>query len=227
MKQAVFIGDCDKTDLLFYVCKLLGMQHDVLLADFTRQGRYRHAYPNVEMDKKVQQYDNFDVAESLGGAAELEELIAAAAYEYVIIDADDPDKLGNFVSSDMFYLVTTYENPVMQGNGALLEAMLRNIPEERLPLHMTKVIREPGGNLTEDYLTRLYDHLPIHWNESLIYMPEDRDLSRKIQNQFSSTVKLKKISPEFKLAIKGIVESISGWEGTQVNLLWKKAERSK
>lgn len=227
MKQAVFIGDCDKTDLLFYVCKLLGMNYRVLLADMTRQGRYRHAFPKVEMEKNVQQYDNFDVAESLGGAFELAELVAASDYEYVMVDTDDPAKLGDWVQSGEIYLVTSYENPVMQGNKELLEGLVRSFSEGQLPLQMTKVICEAGGTLSEDYLDQLYDHLPIEWKESLVYLQDHGDISRKILNQFSGTVKLKKISSEFKHAVKSIVESILELDSGQANQLWKKAERSK
>lgn len=227
MKQVVFIGDYDKTDFLFYVCKLLGMNHTVLLADMTGSGRYRYAYPKLDIDQNVQQYDNFDVTESLDKVAELEGRVDLSSYDYVIIDADNPARVGEVVASDTFYLVTTYENPVMQGNQLLLESLVQSLPEERRPLPMTKVICESNGTFTEDYLVQLYDHLPIYWEESLIYLLEEGNISRKIHNQFSNTLQLKKLSSEYKNVIKSVVESILELDSGQINALWKKAERSK
>lgn len=226
MKQVVFIGDCDKTDLLFYVCKLLGMEHEVLLADMTRSGRYRYAYPKVEMEVEIHQYDTFDIAESAPDLTAISEITASDAYDYVIVDVDDPGKIGSLVSLDEFYLVTSYDNPSIQENKALLEALVRNLPKEEL-ITMTKALCEVEHTFTEEFLIQQYDHLPIEWMEPLIYVPDERDLSRKINNQFSSTVQLKRLSPEYKLVIKSIVESILGIEPKQMNALWKKAERSK
>ncbi|BFH60129.1 hypothetical protein [Paenibacillus azoreducens] len=226
MKQIVFIGDCDKTDLLFYVCKLLGMEHEVLLADLTRSGRYRHTYPKMEMEAEIHQYDNFDIAESVPDITGISELTASNAYDYVIVDIDDPFKIGGLASLNDFYLVTSYDNHSIQENKVLLEALVRELSKDRL-VTMTKVICEVEHTFTEDFLVQQYDHLPIEWREPLIYVPDERDLSRKINNQFSGTVQLKRLSPEYKLVIKSIVESILGIEAKQAHALWKQAERSK
>jgi hypothetical protein len=180
----------------------------------------------MEMEAEIHQYDNFDIAESVPDITGISGLTASNAYDYVIVDIDDPFKIGGLASLNDFYLVTSYDNHSIQENKVLLEALVRELSKDRL-VTMTKVICEVEHTFTEDFLVQQYDHLPIEWREPLIYVPDERDLSRKINNQFSGTVQLKRLSPEYKLVIKSIVESILGIEAKQAHALWKQAERSK
>ncbi|ANS75353.1 hypothetical protein AWM70_12650 [Paenibacillus yonginensis] len=225
-KQFVFIGDYDKTDLLFYISKLLGADKKVLLADMTRHHRYRYSYPKIETEAKIQQYDNFDVYEELNSITELHQLDSeeSFSYDYLLIDIDDPERIHGLVPSDGWYLVTSYEKPVLEENALLLKALARDKAEQQ-PVKLTAIIYEVNATFTEDYLVRLYNDLPLEWHEPLVYIPDERDMTRKINNQFSSTVSLKKLSPDLRSVIQSVVHSITGMDRKQIQALWKQAER--
>ncbi|WP_186327633.1 hypothetical protein [Paenibacillus sp. Y412MC10] len=45
MKQVLFIGEYDKTDMMFYLSKLISMEHSVLLVDVTQNRDMNTATP--------------------------------------------------------------------------------------------------------------------------------------------------------------------------------------
>ncbi|MFB4321656.1 hypothetical protein RB298_04865 [Priestia sp. BR_2] len=226
MKQILFIGDLDKTDLLFYAAKIASLEKDVLIADFTQSKRYEHAYPKVENGEIIQQHDRFDVAEGLENYSDLEAILMKHSYDIVLIDVDRETSLKNWPASDLHYLVTSYENPVIQKNLKLIESFFHEKSASDL-FSITKIIHEVHGTLNEDYINDLLDKYPIHWDESLTYYPDERDLTRKISNQYTSTVKVKGLSGPYKEVLKSITAKILDRNIKEISSLWKQAERRK
>ncbi|AWP25203.1 MULTISPECIES: hypothetical protein [Paenibacillus] len=226
MRQVLFIGDLDKTDLLFYIAKLISLDKKVLIADYTLTKRYEFAYPKVEMCEAIQQYDYFDVAEGLNKYSDLESILNKHDYDIVLVDIEKEQSLKNWPNADSLYLITSYENPVIQRNLKLTESFFHEkLASELVPV--TKIIYEVHGTLNEDYINDLMDKFPIHWEETLIFYPDERDLTRKISNQYSSSVKLKGLSGPFKEVIKSVAGKILDSNSKETNVLWKQAERRK
>jgi len=66
MKRILFIGACDKSDLLPYVSKLLTKaEQKVLLVDATREQYYSYAVPKIDAEYKITEFEGFDVAHGL------------------------------------------------------------------------------------------------------------------------------------------------------------------
>ncbi|MCM3130506.1 hypothetical protein PUW24_00025 (plasmid) [Paenibacillus urinalis] len=224
MKHILFVGNYDKTDLLFYIAKLVSQVKRVLIADCTLTSRYMHAYPKVEMNTTLQEYDHFDVAEGLKSYSDLEVHLKKGEYDIVLIDAENEEALRNWPLADMYYLVSSFENPVMQSNAKLLQSYFQEkMISELYPF--TKVLFEVNGTHNESYLNDLLERHPIHWEDTLTYYPDERDLTRKTNNQFSSTVKLKGISGPYKDVIRSIVSRILEQSPKETLNLWKQTER--
>ncbi|MGE7828536.1 hypothetical protein [Paenibacillus sp. NPDC093718] len=226
MKKILFIGDYDKTDLMFYIAKLISQEKKVLIADCTVTSRYEFAYPKVEMASLLQEYDHFDIAEGLSSHSDLDAILKNDEYDIVLIDAENEETLRNWPAADLYYLVSSFENPVMQKNEKLIQSYFQEKPASEL-YPFSKIIFEVHGTHNETYLNDLLDKHPIHWGDTLTYYPDERDLTRKINNQFSSKVKLKGLSGPYKDVIKTVVSHILELSAKETLNLWKQAERSK
>lgn len=224
MKQILIIGDMDKSDMMFYLCKLISLDHRVLLADVTRSHRYEHAYPKIEMEAVIRQHDQFDIAENVRDYTQLESIVSEDNYDFVLVDIDSEEAIRNWPEADMYFLATTYENGQLQTNLKLLEACFQAGTASKL-YPISRIICEVADTLSEDYLDELYDKVPIQWKTSFVYYPEERDLTRRINNQWSSKVILKKLSGEYKKVLTGVTESILDMGTAGVAKLWKRAER--
>ena len=131
MKKILFIGDYDKTDLMFYIAKLISQEKKVLIADCTVTSRYEFAYPKVEMASLLQEYDHFDIAEGLSSHSDLDAILKNDEYDIVLIDAENEETLRNW-PADLYYLVSSFENPVMQKNEKLIQSYFQEKPASEL-----------------------------------------------------------------------------------------------
>lgn len=226
MKQIVIIGALDKTDMMLYLCKLVSLNHKVLLVDATGYERYKYAYPKLELDTEIHQHDQFDIAECVTTMETYQRLIAEGTYDYVLIDLEDPEFAAHWSEADLFFMVTSYDNPVMQRNLHLMEAFSSSLDATRL-IPVTRVICEVAGTLLEDYLDDLFSPLHIEWKDTLVYYPDERDLAARIHNQVRSNVNIKRISGDYRKVLSEMAESILEIGPAEAKKLWKRAERSR
>ncbi|GAB1159669.1 hypothetical protein YWY31_56940 [Paenibacillus illinoisensis] len=225
MKQILVIGHYDKTDFMMYLGKMLSMDHRVLLVDATSNNDYEFAFPKIDQSLTMHTHDQFDVLEGIHSYNDLRSNLEEE-YDFLLIDCNDEAALAEWPEVDFVYLVTSYENPVIQKNVNLMHAYFQREKLSSLNLPVTKVIYEVSNHLDEKYINSLLDDLSLSWKESLVYYPDDRDQTLKIINQYKSTVMVKRMSSSYKLVIKQAIELILGLETSKVNALWKRAERS-
>ncbi|OAB38439.1 hypothetical protein [Paenibacillus glacialis] len=226
MKQILFMGEYDKTDMMFYLGKLISLEHKVLIVDVTKTHRYEYSYPKISMDVGLHQHEQLDVIENISNYTQLQEILTNHEYDYILVDIDSEESLEHWPVADQYFLMTSYENPVIQRNLKLVEALMKNRTDSD-SIRVSKVICEVNVNLNEDYLDMVFGELGIEWNESYVYYTDERDLILKINNQQKSTISIKKLSGEYKKALKRMVVTIIDSELRSVNTLWKQAERSK
>lgn len=223
MKKAIFIGDRDKTDLLFYTAKTLaesGLR--VLIVDATALRSYEFSYPALDVPGQPQEYDGFEV----WIPARDEQAFAHADYDFVLYDTDDPFRVAELPEADHRLLVLGCEQTSIRRSVRLLESFFAERPLSELSaFHKVWIeeAREPG----ETYINEQLEAFPIDWKESFVYYPDERDLAVKIGNQYSSRLKLKGLSAEMKKAVQGIVSVLLEDDERETRRLWKKAERSK
>lgn len=223
MKRAIFIGDRDKTDLLFYTAKTLaesGLR--VLIVDATALQSYEFSYPVLDVPGQAQEYDRFEVWIPARG----EQVVAHADYDFVLYDTDNPFRLAELPEVDHRFLVFGCEQTSIRRSIRLLESFFAERPIAELSaFHKVWIegAREPG----EAYINEQFEAFPIDWKESFVYYPDERDFAVKIANQYASSVKLKGLSAELKHTVQGIVSLLLEQDGRETRKLWKKAERSK
>lgn len=227
MKRILLLGALDKTDLIFYMAKLMSKHKKVLVADVTEHHRYEYAYPKVQAeDAPIQQHDEFDVAENIQNYLHLEKVMQSTEYDIILIDADHLEALQYWPVCDEYILVTSYENPVIQRNAKVLESYFREKPMAEL-LSFHKIIYEAGSTLTEKTINESLDRLPIVWDETFVYYPDERDMQQKIRNQYSNTVSIKGLSRPYRQVLSEIVGRITDTRPAVMKTIWKQTERSR
>lgn len=226
MKQILFIGDVDKTELLFPLAKLLSIDKKVVIIEVSQKERYRHAFPKIDMKNRIHQYDGFDVWENVFGFDPVKSFLHQYDYEIALIDIDDAHSLKQWENADHYYLSTSYDNPTLIRNKVLVEALFEDKPHKNI-LPITKIIYDVGVSQDESYLNQTLDHLPIIWNESITFYPDEKDMVTKINNQISNTVRTKSLSKPFKKMILQIGQQILEEPVTKIKTQWKWTERSK
>lgn len=226
MKQILFIGMTDKTDLLFYISNLVALKYKVLLVDATKHHNYEYTYPKLEMKASVTQHDLFDITERVNNIKQLEAIIADAddSYDYVFVDLDDSNSINMWYGADRYVLVTTYDNREIQRNLVLLEALFDGVEiDDQIPF--TRLICEAGQTFHEDYLDNVYEKLPITWSDTLVYYPDERNITARINNQGRSKLDVSRLSKEYKKVLIQLVASIVGLSFNDVRQWWRQLER--
>ncbi|PAD71343.1 hypothetical protein [Paenibacillus campinasensis] len=223
MKQILFVGQYDKTDLLFYLAKVLSQSKKVLIADYSG-GRYEFAFPKIEMDSDLQEYDGFDVRENLKDYDSLQALLQESSYDIVLIDQERSETLKKWPAADHYYLVSSYDNPTMMQNVRLIHSFFEDKPVAEL-FTFRKILYEVHDTNNETFINDLMEKYPIHWEESLTYYPDERDLTLKIKNQFSNSVRMKGLSRPYKDVIKTIVSDILEISLKETITMMKQIER--
>lgn len=224
MKQILFIGAYEKSDILFYVAKLLSVEHSVLILDVTVHADYEYAYPKVEGQDGVRQHDRFDVIEN-ATLETYQELQKESKYDLVLVDISRKDELQRWPAADQYYLVTSHDNAVMQRNEFLMNTFFQDKSQSDLiPVH--KLIQE-SAVFPEEVIQETFTKHPIDWKESFIFYPDERDLESKYMNQHLSMLHTKKLSGDLKSALQRVAAQILGMTPKEAKGLWKQAERGK
>ncbi|MBP1903406.1 hypothetical protein J2Z32_000018 [Paenibacillus turicensis] len=226
MKQILFIGMTDKTDLLFYISNLVALKFKVLLVDATKHHNYEYTYPKLEMEASIIQHDLFDITERVADKNQLEAIVANTdeSYDYIFIDLDDFKSIHEWYGADHYVLVTTYDNREIQRNLVLLEALFDGETiEDEIPF--TRLICEAGQTFHEDYLDTVYEKLPIIWSDTLVYYPDERDITARINNQGRAKLDVSRLSKEYKKVLIQLAASIVDLNFNDVRQWWRQLER--
>lgn len=224
MKQILFMGITDKTDLMFYMCDLFALQHKVLLVDVTKNHNYKNTYPIVEMETDIRQHDLFDITENITNKSQFEKIVAEEGYDYIFIDIDQPELIKEWYQADHHVVVTTYDNREIQGNLSLLEALFNGHETEEL-LPFSRVICEASHTFHEDYLNSVYEKLPISWQDTFVYYPDERDTTAKINNQLRTKLDVTRLSKEYKMVLIQLAASLLNLTFKDARQWWRQLER--
>lgn len=224
MKQILFIGAHEKTDLIFYIAKLLSVDHKVLIADVTIHQDYRFTYPKVSESAEINQHDNFYIAENLDSYSKLEQILTSDEYNVILIDINNPEALRNWSSCDEYFLVTSHDNAVLQKNIELIDSFFQDKSKSDF-IPFSKIVIE-ATSFTDQYINSMFDSHPIDWKDTHTFYPDERDLTSKYMNQHLATTHIKKVSGELKQVIQSVVGKILNQSNKETKTLWKQAERS-
>ncbi|KQY91021.1 hypothetical protein ASD24_24815 [Paenibacillus sp. Root52] len=222
MKKAYFIGDYEKSDLLFYLAKVLSITRRVLLVDATKRQHYHYLTPRIEDEPGIVTYDGFDVF--TGSEDELNKQ-RIGAYDHVLYDIDDADRLPVYRSTYRFFFVTSMDITSIMRGEFLIQQFTKGISSNTLPFY--KLLIEDARTPGEAYIDELLSTHPIIWEETLSYMPEDRDRTQKINNQYTSKLHMKQLSSDMRHLITKMVQVVDGTDAKSAAQHYKQAERRK
>ncbi|MBD7970295.1 hypothetical protein [Paenibacillus gallinarum] len=223
MKKAYFIGDYEKSDLLFYLAKVLSITRRVLLVDATKNQNYQYLVPRIDNEPGIVTYDGFDVF--TGSEDELKNQ-RLGVYDQVIYDIDDAERLPPYRSTHRFFFVTSMDKTSIIRGEHLIQAFTKHLPTPDALLFYKLLIEDarlPG----EAYINEIFTAYPITWEETLYYSPDDRDHTQKIHNQYSGKLHMKRLSSDMRNVIIDLVSLVDNATAKSAAQLYKQAERRK
>ncbi|WP_145142299.1 hypothetical protein [Paenibacillus sp. Y412MC10] len=223
MKKTYFIGDYEKSDLLFYLAKVLSITRRVLLVDVTKNQNYNYLFPRIDDEPGIVTYDGFDVF--TGSEDELKKQ-RLGVYDHVIFDINDADRLPPYRSTYRFFFVTSMDNTSIVRGGHLIEAFTKQLTAPGA-LSFYKLLIEDARIPGEAYIDEKFAAYPIIWEETLSYSPDDRDHTQKINNQYSGKLHMKRLTADMRDLITELVQIVDGTSPKEAALLYKQAERRK
>ncbi|OWA37351.1 hypothetical protein B9G55_04630 [Saccharibacillus sp. O16] len=232
MKRMMFMGDKDKTDLLFYLAKLLSQDgRKTLIVDATLRGDYEFAYPMIDGSAEPQEYDGFEVWTPFGAIGNcnykaLEESGQADNYDVVLYDVDHPSRLAELPDSEMRFLVLGCEQTSLQRSLRLLETFFAERPAAEW-YAFYRVLLEGSDEPGDAYIEGRLEPFPIEWKKRLVYYPDEQDAAIKIANQYAERLRLKGLSSDLKKTVQELAAAVLEIDEREARKLWKRAERSK
>ncbi|TVX85620.1 hypothetical protein [Paenibacillus agilis] len=233
MKRILFVGACEKSDLLVYISKVLTTAgHKVLLIDATMLQRYFYSIPAISLETKLTEYDGFDVIRDCIDYRDVETCFAnnkedLEAYDFVLIDTDCEAAVSNWGDLDMQFIVSNFERYTVEKNERLLNAFFAD-REKSLTEFELIIYPFVKCNLDEKYPIQNLDHFPISWSEEPFeFYLEESDYIVRVNNQHDSRVSIKKSSRYTKNEIMAICQLISGQSQKEIKTAFRAAERNK
>lgn len=203
MNRVLFLGACDKSELLVYLSKLFAAaSYKVLLIDATLDGIYQYAVSGMD-DLSIAEYDGFELASGFVADEQL------AAYDYVFIDMDHQIQRRELVKDyDDYVLVTNFERRTIAQNQALMDKFFMG--RDGQTIHFNKVIYHVDCQLDEAYIDSSLAAFPLTWKEPAILIRFDEvDYAVKLDNQFRSRVELRRLSKNYRKALLELADRIA------------------
>lgn len=232
MKRILFVGDKDKTDLLFYLARTLAESgKKTLIVDATLRSDYEYACPALDVSGEPREYDGFEIwtpFRTLGhdGVEALEARTRSEDYDVVFYDTDHASRLTLLPETDLRFLVLGCEQTSLQRSLRLLEAFFAGRPvAEWYAFH--RILIEGADEPGEAYIEGQFEPFPIEWKKRMVYYPDERDLSVKIANQYAERLRMKGTSPDLKKVVQELAAVVLEIDEREARKLWKRAERSK
>ncbi|MCJ8012537.1 hypothetical protein MUG84_12430 [Paenibacillus sp. KQZ6P-2] len=235
MNTWIFAGQCDKSETLLYISKMLvSGNHSVLLIDATEKRKYPFYIGHLDEKLLLTEFAGFDVATGFDDAHRLEAHLQSLGsslekYDYVIYDVE----LHNFCPSELWreasalVWVTDYEIWTLeQGSRWLKDAIERHFPDGKNPEMVKVVVRAVDEWFGISYLDGYFNNLPVCWKDEPVIIPwNELDMSLKLQNEHIKRVHMKPLTRRYKRNLCQLVQTLTDWNQKQINRLLRVAER--
>lgn len=233
MKRFLFIGACEKTDLMLYISKVLTAANlKVLLVDATLAGKYRYSISLIDENAVLTEFDGIDVAVGFKTFNDLGDHLKKIDedpndYDVLLIDSDHPEGVAEWGEMDSQALVTSFEKYSVLQNVKLIERFFQD--------HMTETrtflrIYYPFADcqINEAYIDSTLDRFPIQWHElAFDFLVDEVDYSVRVENQYENQIRLRGLSGRYKTRLGEICEALSGLDRKTIKRALKQAERNK
>ncbi|MCM3130593.1 MULTISPECIES: hypothetical protein [unclassified Paenibacillus] len=231
MKNALFIGSTDISDLLQYASKILTVSgKKVLLVDGTEERYIRYGTPLPNENIKVVEFEEFDVAVGFEDIKELDEyLVEHHQYESIILHFSGNKFLewNDFQRFDHKYIATSSEKMSLDKTIRSLQTLYEETEKDEQQIQFTKiVVNGIESDLASEYLETVLGPLPIKWAEEVIELYFDEiDYSIKVNNQHEGKINIRKLSRHYKRALEDLSEALSDMETREMKAVMKQVIR--
>lgn len=232
MKRILFLGACEKSDLLIYTSKILATAgQKVLLVDATLAQRYFYSIPVIHPETIHTEYDGFDVIRSCSTFEQLQNYFEKDKepldYDLVIIDTDNPAAAAKWGDCEHYFVVTNFERYTVEHNISLMNSFFENREKELVNFELV-IYPYINCNLNDNYPVSTIDHLPILWSEEqYLFLYEETDYRVRVNNQHENRVILRKLASQTRKMLMLICEKISGKPPREIKKAYRNAERGK
>lgn len=222
MEQWLFMGGCDKRDLLLYTCKMLVLGGSrVLLVDLSDGQMYRYLLRTGIEELTVTEYNGFDITWSMESAE-------VTSYDYCLCDLGTGSKAldSRLENADHLLWVSTSDHCELGKSKEWLETICKQSSllqgREILPIF----IRALDSISNHSYAMSMLAELPLAWKENMILIPwNEGNEEIRLANEHSGMIVMRRISRAYKQALKGMVRELTGWTRTEVSGALRQAER--
>jgi hypothetical protein len=231
MNKALFLGDLNKSDLLVYIAKVLtAAGKKVLLVDATTEQKYFLSFPVADPEETITEFNGFDVARSCRTFKDLQDMFKDRneqldAYDFLLIDSNDPDNVTAWGEISQHLLVTNFERYTIDQNVELLERYLA-LRSGNSVLFGLIIYPYVDFELDEDFLKSTLSHLPIAWYEDTFLFPLDEvDYEVRVMNQHENRMRIRRLSRRFRRALTLVCTFLIGEPQSAVRKAIRKAGR--
>ena len=228
MEKIAFIGGYDKTDMLFYVAKLLRtMGHKVLVVDTTVSQKARFIIPNIAPTMNyITSCDSVDFAIGFDSLDKLKAYMLSEEaewdYEYMLIDIDSRAAYRNFelLPKDKHYVVTSFDIYSLKKAVNVLRGI--EVKTSVTKVYFTKSLLEDEDR----YFRFLTKDCSIAFKKEPILFPTDvNDIEAIHKNQRDGILRYKTLSSKYLYGITYITEEISEESSGNIRKALKQIDR--
>lgn len=212
MEKVAFIGGYDKTDMLFYIAKIIRtLGKKVLVVDTTVSQKAKYIIPTLTPTVTyITTDDNVDFAIGFDSMNKLKLYMAEEGnleYDYILIDIDSRSAYRGFeiTPEDKQYLATSFDIYSLKKAVNVLEGI-------EVKTQITKVYFSKSLSDEEDrYLRFLTKDCNISLKKEPIFFPTDiNDIEAIHKNQRDNILRYKNLSSKYLYGIMYITEEITG-----------------
>lgn len=212
MEKVAFVGGYDKTDLIFYIAKILRtLGNKVLVVDGTVSQKARYLIPTLTPTMMyITTNDEVDFAIGFDSMENLKQYMATEGnleYDFILFDVDSRKRYKGFeiMPDDRHYLVTSFDVYSLRKAVEVFKGIEMKTP-------VTKVYFSKAKSDDEDrYLRFLTKDCNIAFKKELIHVPIDiNDIEAIHKNQRDNILRYKSLSTKYLNAIMYMSEEISG-----------------
>ena len=222
MKTISFIGAYDKTDLLLYIAKIFTtIGKKVLIIDTTILQRAKYIVPVISPAKAyVTSFEDIDIAVGLYNYNSIKNYLglpehAALPYDYIFIDVDSIEEIGNFNISETSkkYFVTGFDAYSLKRGLEILAGIGETLELKKVLFSKNLSYEE------EEYFNYLALGTKVKWDDETIYFPfEQGDQGVIIENQMVQKIKFKKLTELYKESLLYIASELVEDKSDVINL---------
>ncbi|MCR8642105.1 hypothetical protein NV379_05485 [Paenibacillus sp. N1-5-1-14] len=239
MRQILFVGACEKSDLLLYSSALLAAAgKKVLLIDATTEQKLKYSVPRIDGDGDMTEYEGFYVSYGLKTGAEVRTylehvrfdglLLAEAGFDTILIDTNHREFFEGISIQDYTerVYVTNYEKSCIHVNEEILQSVL---PKQSGYTPFIPIIKDTVDcQINTEYFEKMLGHHPIAWSGEFYEIEFDElDYASRIDNQNHNRLRLNRLSKAYQRTLIDVTTEISGMTYAEMKSAFKRIKKGR